>query len=236
MGRAVDGYLATLRGAEQENTRRVCGRARVLSGATSSSCAPREDGTRCPALDAASWSVWRSLVQLCSAKRAIGVCPREIANRQRAPACVPVWPPCGYIPVTPIIMASSPRCALPPLNRQCWHPSIEVAAVGSRVHVNWHDRLNRGGWVHGCWSWSFEHCARTIAMTSGLGDLSVQLQTVPDTDVEELAQLTDRLRAELLDLDVYAVQQPVHGEAPEDSKGPGLLGGRRAGGATGGQR
>lgn len=60
-------------------------------------------------------------------------------------------------------------------------------------------------------------------MTSGLGELSVELQTVPDTDVEELAKLTDRLRAELLDLDVYAVQQPVRGEAPEDSKGPGLL-------------
>jgi hypothetical protein len=61
------------------------------------------------------------------------------------------------------------------------------------------------------------------AMTSGQGELSVELQAVPDTDMEELAQLTDRLRAELLDLDVYSVQQPVRGEAPEDAKGASLL-------------
>jgi hypothetical protein len=60
-------------------------------------------------------------------------------------------------------------------------------------------------------------------MTAGPGELSVELQAVPDTDAEELAQATDRLRAELLDLDVDAVQQPVRGEAPVDSKSGGLL-------------
>lgn len=59
-------------------------------------------------------------------------------------------------------------------------------------------------------------------MTAGSGALSIELQAVPDTDVEELAQLTDRLRAELLDLDVDAVQQPARGEVPEDAKGAGL--------------
>jgi hypothetical protein len=60
-------------------------------------------------------------------------------------------------------------------------------------------------------------------MTAGSGALSIELQAVPDTDVEELAQLTDRLRAELLDLDVDAVQHPVRGEVPEDSKGASLV-------------
>ena len=56
-------------------------------------------------------------------------------------------------------------------------------------------------------------------MTAGPGELSVELQASPDTDAEELAQLAGLLRAELLDLDVDAVQQPARGEAPEDSKG-----------------
>ena len=60
-------------------------------------------------------------------------------------------------------------------------------------------------------------------MTAAQGELSVELQAGPDTDAEELAQLADRLRAELLDLDVDAVQQPVRGEAPEDSKGAALV-------------
>lgn len=59
-------------------------------------------------------------------------------------------------------------------------------------------------------------------MIAGPGELSVELQAVPDTDLEELAQATDRLRAELLDFDVDAVQRPVRGEAPEDSKSAGL--------------
>ena len=60
-------------------------------------------------------------------------------------------------------------------------------------------------------------------MAAGLAELSVELQAGPDTDAEELAQLAGRLRAELLDLDVDAVRQPVRGEAPEDAKGAGLL-------------
>src|SRR5690349_1667381 len=64
---------------------------------------------------------------------------------------------------------------------------------------------------------------RVSVMTSESGELSVELQAGPDTDVEELAELAGRLRAELLDLDVSAVQQPERGEAPEDSKGIGLL-------------
>jgi hypothetical protein len=56
-----------------------------------------------------------------------------------------------------------------------------------------------------------------------MGELSVELQAAPDADAEELAQLVGRLRAELLDLDVNDVQQPVHGKAPEESKGAGWL-------------
>jgi len=55
------------------------------------------------------------------------------------------------------------------------------------------------------------------------GELSVVVQPGSDTDSEELAQLADRLRAELLDLGVDAVPRPARGEAPEDVKGAGLL-------------
>jgi hypothetical protein len=60
-------------------------------------------------------------------------------------------------------------------------------------------------------------------MAAGPAELSVELQAGPDTDAEELAQLACRLRAELLDLDVDAVRQPVRGDAPGDAKGAGLL-------------
>lgn len=60
-------------------------------------------------------------------------------------------------------------------------------------------------------------------MAAAAGELSVELQAGPDADAEELAQLAGRLRAELLDLDVNAVQQPVRGEAPKESKGGGWL-------------
>jgi Effector Associated Constant Component 1 len=58
-------------------------------------------------------------------------------------------------------------------------------------------------------------------MAAGPDELSVELQTGPDIDAEELAKLSGWLRAELLDLDVDDVQQPARGEAPEDSKGVG---------------
>jgi hypothetical protein len=60
-------------------------------------------------------------------------------------------------------------------------------------------------------------------MSGVAGELSVGLQAGSDTDAEELAQLVDRLRADLLDLDVDAVQQPERGEAPEKAKGGGWL-------------
>ena len=60
-------------------------------------------------------------------------------------------------------------------------------------------------------------------MAAGAGELSVELRAGPDADAEELVRLAGRLRAELLDLDVDDVQQPVHGEAPEESKGGGGL-------------
>jgi hypothetical protein len=60
-------------------------------------------------------------------------------------------------------------------------------------------------------------------MADGLAELSVELHAGPDTDAEELTQLTGRLRAELLDLDVDAVRQPALGEAPVDAKGASLL-------------
>ncbi|HEV2251912.1 MAG TPA: hypothetical protein VGS06_01835 [Streptosporangiaceae bacterium] len=60
-------------------------------------------------------------------------------------------------------------------------------------------------------------------MAGAAGELSVELQAEPDVDAEELAQLLGRLRTELLDLDVDAVQQPECGEAPKESKGAGLL-------------
>ena len=60
-------------------------------------------------------------------------------------------------------------------------------------------------------------------MTTESGELSVELHAASDTDAEELAELVGRLRAELLDLDVDAVRQAERGEAPEGSKGVGLL-------------
>ncbi len=60
-------------------------------------------------------------------------------------------------------------------------------------------------------------------MAVGQAELSVELQAGPDTDAEELAEIADRLRAELLDLDVDTVRQPALKEAPEDAKGADLL-------------
>lgn len=60
-------------------------------------------------------------------------------------------------------------------------------------------------------------------MAVSQAELSVELLTGPDADADELTQLVGRLRAELLDLDVDAVQQPERGQAPEESKGAGWL-------------
>lgn len=53
-------------------------------------------------------------------------------------------------------------------------------------------------------------------------ELVIELQAAPDADDEELAELTSRLRAELLDLDVEAVKPATAGQAPADAKGIGL--------------
>jgi hypothetical protein len=54
-------------------------------------------------------------------------------------------------------------------------------------------------------------------------ELALELETLPDTDSEELAGLVQRLRAELLDLDVDRVEPLTAGEAPEGAKGVELL-------------
>jgi hypothetical protein len=55
----------------------------------------------------------------------------------------------------------------------------------------------------------------------------VQLAAVvdagPDSDAEELAELTQRLRGQLLELDVDAVEPATEGEAPAGAKGVELL-------------
>jgi hypothetical protein len=55
------------------------------------------------------------------------------------------------------------------------------------------------------------------------GELALEVETLPDTDAEELAALVRRLRAELLDLDVDRVEPLTAGEAPEGAKGVELL-------------
>lgn len=49
--------------------------------------------------------------------------------------------------------------------------------------------------------------------------LSVRVQPLPDDDPEELAEITGRLRAELLDLDVIAVDPVSEAAEPEHAKG-----------------
>ena len=60
-------------------------------------------------------------------------------------------------------------------------------------------------------------------VTVGRSKLTVEVETPADTDAEELAQLTNRLRAELLGLDVDAVYSVSSGEAPDSSKGIDIL-------------
>lgn len=60
-------------------------------------------------------------------------------------------------------------------------------------------------------------------MTEALSELRVELLPAPDIDAEEMAELTGRLRSELLDLDVNAVERAVSGAAPDAAKGADLL-------------
>lgn len=55
------------------------------------------------------------------------------------------------------------------------------------------------------------------------GELAASLDAGPDHDAEEVFELTQRLRGELLELDVDTVELGSDGEAPEGSKGPELL-------------
>ena len=60
-------------------------------------------------------------------------------------------------------------------------------------------------------------------MTVGRSELTLEVESPADADAEELAQLTNRLRAELLGLDVDAVYSASEGEAPDSSKGIDIL-------------
>jgi hypothetical protein len=61
-------------------------------------------------------------------------------------------------------------------------------------------------------------------MMEPLSELRVELLSDPDTDAEQMADLSGRLRIELLDLDVSAVEPATGGgEVPADAKGIGLL-------------
>jgi hypothetical protein len=55
------------------------------------------------------------------------------------------------------------------------------------------------------------------------GELALELESRPDTDSEELAELAGRLRMELLDLDVDAVVPMTAGDVPDGAKGVELL-------------
>ena len=54
-------------------------------------------------------------------------------------------------------------------------------------------------------------------------ELAIELLAEPDTDDQELAELAFRLRGELLDLDVEAVEPAAAGQAPADAMGVELL-------------
>ncbi len=60
-------------------------------------------------------------------------------------------------------------------------------------------------------------------MRGARGELAAVLDAGPDYDAEELLELTQGLRGELLELDVDAVGLSTDGEAPEGAKGGELL-------------
>lgn len=70
-----------------------------------------------------------------------------------------------------------------------------------------------------CWAPSRLEAVMTVEGR----ELMVEVEAIADTDAEELAQLTNRLRDELLDLDLNAVYSASAGEAPDSSKGFALL-------------
>jgi len=55
------------------------------------------------------------------------------------------------------------------------------------------------------------------------GELAAVLDAGPDQDAEEVFELTQGLRGELLELDVDTVELKADGDAPDGSKGPELL-------------
>ena len=60
-------------------------------------------------------------------------------------------------------------------------------------------------------------------MAGAQAQLAAVVDAGPDSDAEELAELTRRLRGQLLELDVDAVEPATAGEAPAGSKGVELL-------------
>lgn len=60
-------------------------------------------------------------------------------------------------------------------------------------------------------------------MNYSRGELAAVLDTGSDYDAEELLELTQRLRGELLELDVDSVALSNDGEAPDGAKGVELL-------------
>ncbi len=60
-------------------------------------------------------------------------------------------------------------------------------------------------------------------MAGAQAQLAAVVDAGPDSDAEELAELTQRLRGQLLELDVDAVEPATGGEAPAGSKGVELL-------------
>jgi hypothetical protein len=60
-------------------------------------------------------------------------------------------------------------------------------------------------------------------MSEETGELAAVLDPGPDFDREETFELTQRLRTELLELDLDTVELGADGEAPEGAKGAELL-------------
>ena len=60
-------------------------------------------------------------------------------------------------------------------------------------------------------------------MAGAQAQLAAVVDAGPDSDAEELAELTRRLRGQLLELDVDTVEPATGGEAPAGSKGVELM-------------